>query len=119
MQPDQVTAGLPMARPAPGSNVPRATALARVRDFVDELVTRRSIRDFDRRPVPDGVLREAVRAAASAPSGATVQPWRFVVVTDRATKRALRAAAEAEEREFYSRRASREWLDALALLGTD
>jgi len=93
--------------------------LARVREFVDDLVTRRSIRDFDSRPVPEGVLREAVRAAANAPSGANIQPWRFVVVTDPAIKLGLRAAAEAEEREFYTRRASLEWLDALAPLGTD
>jgi nitroreductase len=83
------------------------------------LVARRSIREFDSRPIPDGVLREAVRAAASAPSGANVQPWRFVVVTDPATKQTLRRAAEDEEHEFYTRRAGREWLAALAPLGTD
>jgi nitroreductase len=106
-------------RPAPEYGVAPESALARVREFTDELVTRRTIRDFGDRPIPDGVLREAIRAAASAPSGANVQPWRFVVVTDPATKRALRAAAEAEEREFYTRRASPEWLDALAPLHTD
>jgi iodotyrosine deiodinase len=106
-------------RPAPRYNVPAESALARVSEFADDLVTRRSIRDFDSRPIPDGVLREAIRAAASAPSGANVQPWRFVVVTDAETKHALRLAAEAEEREFYSRRASQEWLDALAPLATD
>ncbi len=106
-------------RPAPRYGVPEESALERVREFTDELVTRRTIRDFDRRPIPDGVLREAVRAAASAPSGANVQPWRFVMVADAATKRALRLAAEAEEREFYTRRASQEWLQALAPLGTD
>lgn len=106
-------------RPAPRYGVPAESALARVSEFADDLVTRRSIRDFDSRPIPDGVLREAIRAAASAPSGANVQPWRFVVVTDAETKHALRLAAEAEEREFYSRRASQEWLDALAPLATD
>ncbi len=65
------------------------------------------------------MLDEAIRAAASAPSGAHVQPWRFVVVTDRAVRRRLREAAEAEEREFYERRASSEWLEALGPLGTD
>jgi iodotyrosine deiodinase len=105
--------------PAPRYPVAADSALDRVRRFTDELVTRRTIRDFDPRPIPDGVLREAIRAAASAPSGANVQPWRFVVVTDPATKRALREAAEAEEREFYARRASPEWLGALAPLGVD
>lgn len=106
-------------RPAPRSAISEREAAARFQEFVDDLVTRRTIRDFDRRPVPDGVLREAIRAAASAPSGANVQPWRFVVVTDATTKRTLREGAEAEEREFYTRRASPEWLDALAPLGTD
>ena len=106
-------------RPAPRSAISEREAAARVREFVDDLVTRRTIRDFDHRPVPVGVLREAIRAAASAPSGANVQPSRFVVVTDATTKRTLREGAEAEEREFYTRRASPEWLDALAPLGTD
>ena len=87
--------------------------------FADRMSTRRSIRDFAPDPLPDGLIEDAVRAAASAPSGANVQPWRFVVVTDPARKRRLRRAAEAEEREFYSRRAPAEWLDALAPLGTD
>jgi nitroreductase len=99
--------------------VPPPEALARVRAFADELVTRRSVREFADRPAPEGVLREAVRAAASAPSGANVQPWRFVVVTDPVLKRALRRGAEAEERDFYTRRAGAEWLHALAPLGTD
>jgi nitroreductase len=109
----------PGQRPAPRYGIPAHSALDRVRGFTDELVARRTIRDFDPRPIPNGVLREAVRAAASAPSGANVQPWRFVVVTDPATRQALRRAAEAEERQFYTRRAGPEWLAALASLGTD
>jgi iodotyrosine deiodinase len=109
----------PDPRPAPRYGVAPDRALDRVRRFTDELVTRRTIREFDSRPIPDGVLREAVRAAASAPSGANMQPWRFVVVTDPATKRALRRAAEDEERQFYTHRAGPEWLAALAPLGTD
>jgi nitroreductase len=65
------------------------------------------------------VIEAAIRAAATAPSGANIQPWRFVVVTDPERKRRLREAAEAEEREFYTRRATPEWLQALAPLGTD
>lgn len=105
--------------PAPHYGVPPEDALARARAFADDLVTRRTVRDFSDRPIPRGVLAEAVRAAASAPSGANVQPWRFVVVIDPATKRVLRDAAEAEEREFYDLRASDEWLESLAPLGTD
>jgi nitroreductase len=80
---------------------------------------RRTIRDFADRPVPYQVIEDAVRAAATAPSGANLQPWRFVVVTDPAAKQRIREAAEAEEREFYERRASAEWLRALAPIGTD
>jgi nitroreductase len=87
--------------------------------FADRVSLRRSVRDFSPDPLPEGLIEAAVRAAASAPSGANIQPWRFVVVTDPDRKRRLREAAEAEEREFYSRRASAEWLDALAPIGTD
>lgn len=109
----------PAREPAPRSAVGPEEALARVTEFADDLVARRSVRDFAPTPIPDGVLEQAVRAAASAPSGAHVQPWRFVLVTDPATRQRLREAAEAEEREFYERRASEEWLAALAALGTD
>lgn len=87
--------------------------------FADRMAARRSIRDFSSAPVPPEVIKQAIRAAASAPSGANLQPWRFVVVTDQDRKRRLREAAEAEEREFYARRASPEWLQAIAPLGTD
>ncbi len=104
---------------APRLDVPEPEAFERARAFADDLARRRSVRDFDARPIPDGVLEEAIRAAATAPSGAHVQPWRFVVVSDPDVRARLREAAEAEEREFYERRASEEWLAALELLGTD
>nr|WP_075000876.1 nitroreductase family protein [Streptomyces qinglanensis] len=100
-------------------DVPARQAEERARSFHEIMARRRTVRDFDDRPVPDGVLEWAVRTAATAPSGAHVQPWRFVVLTDPERKRRLRAAAEEEERAFYGRRASDEWLEALAPLGTD
>lgn len=96
-----------------------ADRLARARAFADEMHSRRSVRDFAPTPVPREVIEACLRAAASAPSGANQQPWRFVAVQDTATKRRIREAAEAEEQEFYERRAPEEWLDALAPLGTD
>jgi iodotyrosine deiodinase len=99
--------------------VPEQEAAARARDFHRLMDRRRTVRDFASRPIPEGVLEWAIRTAATAPSGAHVQPWRFVVLTDPDRKRRLREAAEAEEREFYGRRASAEWLRALAPLGTD
>ncbi|WP_166380111.1 nitroreductase family protein [Catellatospora methionotrophica] len=88
-------------------------------DFADRMAARRSVREFSSEPVPLDVVEQAIRAAATAPSGANLQPWRFVVLTDPERKRALRHAAEAEEREFYARRAPQEWLAAVADMGTD
>jgi len=92
---------------------------ARARAFHDELRRRRTVREFDTRPVPREVIDDCLRAAGTAPSGANLQPWLFVVVTDPALKRTIRVEAELEEREFYERRAPADWLAALAPLGTD
>ncbi|MCB0055241.1 MAG: nitroreductase family protein, partial [Caldilinea sp.] len=91
----------------------------RADDFYAELRGRRSVRDFSDRPVPRGVIETCLRTAGTAPNGANLQPWHFVVVADPAVKQRIREAAEAEEREFYSGRAPQDWLDALAPLGTD
>ncbi|GAA0363810.1 nitroreductase family protein [Micromonospora gifhornensis] len=88
-------------------------------EFAERMAQRRSVRDFAPDPVPEKVIEAAIRAASTAPSGANVQPWRFVVLTDPARKRRLREAAEAEERAFYDHRASTEWLGAISGLGTD
>ncbi len=87
--------------------------------FYADIRRRRTVRHFSDRPVPRDIIENCIRAAATAPSGANMQPWHFVVVSDPAIKRQIRAGAEAEEREFYERRAPREWLAALAPLGTD
>ncbi|MEM6987850.1 MAG: nitroreductase family protein [Pseudomonadota bacterium] len=92
---------------------------ARAAAFYAEMNRRRTVRDFAPDPIPDGVLENAIRTAGTAPSGAHMQPWHFVLVQDATTKRRIREAAEVEERELYSHRASDEWLEALAPLGTD
>lgn len=91
----------------------------RARVFAADMARRRTVRDYSPRPIPPDVLDECLRAAGTAPSGANLQPWHFVVITDPATKRRIREAAEVEEREFYESRATPEWLEALAPLGTD
>lgn len=91
----------------------------RLRAFYDEVNRRRTVRDFSSRPVPRDIIETALKAANTAPSGANLQPWHFVAVSRADTRRRIREAAEAEEREFYDHRASEEWLDALAPLGTD
>jgi nitroreductase len=91
----------------------------RAATFYAEIRRRRTVRDFAARPVPRTVIEDCLRAAGTAPNGANLQPWHFVVISDPALKQRIRLAAEAEEREFYERRAPQEWLDALAPLGTD
>ena len=98
---------------------PPAEMQQRADDFYAELRRRRSVRDFSDRPVPRALIETCLRTAGTAPNGANLQPWHFVVIADPAVKQRIRAAAEAEEREFYSGRAPQDWLDALAPLGTD
>jgi iodotyrosine deiodinase len=89
------------------------------RTFYERMSPRRSVRDFSDRAVSEETIRWVLAAAGTAPSGANKQPWRFVAVSDSALKAKIRAGAETEEREFYSRRANPEWLADLAPLGTD
>lgn len=91
----------------------------RARSFSADIRRRRTVRHFSNRPIDQEIIEESILAAMSAPSGANLQPWHFVVVSDPEVKRQIRVAAEAEEREFYNGRAPQEWLDALAPLGTD
>lgn len=88
-------------------------------EFYAEMKRRRTVRHFSDRPAPRDVIENCLRAAGTAPNGANMQPWHFVVVSDPAIKKKIREGAEEEEREFYGGRAPQEWLDALALLGTD
>jgi nitroreductase len=93
--------------------------LQRTRDFSAELRRRRTVRDFSPRPVAREVIEQALLAAGGAPNGANLQPWHFVAIASPEVKRAIRVAAEEEEREFYAGRATPEWLADLAPLGTD
>lgn len=91
----------------------------RLAEFYTDVSRRRTVREFSDKPVPRDVIELALRAAGTAPSGANLQPWHFVVVSGAQTRKRIREAAEAEEREFYEHRASPEWLKALEPLGTD
>lgn len=93
--------------------------LRRAQEFLALMKRRRSVRSFSPEPVPYELIEMAVRTAGTAPSGAHLQPWRFVVITDQDTKRRIREAAETEERNNYERRFPGDWLEALAPLGTD
>ena len=110
---------LPPHEPLAFQAVSEAETLRRVRAFEAMLRRRRTVRDFAPDPVSREVIEAAIRAAGSAPSGANQQPWSFVAIADPAIKARIRAAAEEEERAFYESRAGEEWLEALAVLGTD
>ena len=111
----------PRLRPLDFQRLPENESLERATAFAARAARRRTVRDFSPDPVPREVIARCLTAAGTAPSGANQQPWHFVAVgrDDADLRRRLRAAAEAEEREFYATRAPAEWLAALAPLGTD
>jgi iodotyrosine deiodinase len=87
--------------------------------FFENLSTRRTIRNFSDKPVDREVIENCIKTAGTAPSGANMQPWHFVLISNPKIKKQIRVAAEREEKEFYEKRAPKEWLEALAPLGTD
>jgi nitroreductase len=91
----------------------------RAAEFYATMQRRRTVRHFSDRPVSRQVIEQCILAAGTAPNGANLQPWHFVVVSDPGVKHTIRVAAEAEEHEFYTRRAPSEWLHALEPFGTD
>ena len=94
-------------------------ALARSRAFTETMAARRSVRLFSAEPVPRELIDNALTVAGTAPSGAHQQPWTFALVSDPELKAKLREAAEKEERDFYERRATDEWKEAIEPIGTD
>ena len=111
---------LPRLVPAPKINERSDDELLeRAQQFHEMIQRRRTFRDFSDRPVPREVIEYCIRAAGTAPSGANLQPWHFVAVSDPGVKHEIRIAAEKEEKEFYAHRAPKAWLEALAPLGTD
>ena len=87
--------------------------------FYRSISERRSVRDFDYKSFDINIIKNAILAAGTAPSGANLQPWHFVIVKNKRIKKKIKIAAEKEEREFYNLKAPQEWLDALKPLGTD
>lgn len=88
-------------------------------DFLSQMSRRRTVRDFSDQNIPIEIIENCIRTAATAPSGANKQPWSFVIVRDLAVKKKIRMAAEKEEKEFYSHRATQEWLEDLNQFGTN
>jgi iodotyrosine deiodinase len=116
------TAHLPAPRfvPLPArEQLTPAQMLAKAEALYAQMAQRRSVRRFSTQDVPRRLIELAVATAATAPSGAHRQPWRFVAIDDLTLKQKLREAAETEELKFYRERATGEWLEALHPLGTD
>jgi iodotyrosine deiodinase len=106
--------------PAPQWPTPSDEVLLhRAKSLYETMQLRRTVRDFSDCSVPRKVIEDCIRAAGTAPNGANLQPWHFVAISDPELKRQIRVAAEIEEKEFYQNRAPKEWLEALAPLGTD
>ena len=98
---------------------PLSEVAVQARRLYEALEGRRSVRDFDPQPVPRSIIEDLIRTASTAPSGAHMQPWHFVAVSDPAVKARIRSAAEEEEERSYAGRMSEEWLQALKPLGTN
>lgn len=101
------------------NNLNEDEMIKRSEEYLTEMSKRRSVREFSDREVPLNIITNAVKAAATAPSGANQQPWHFVIVKDPAVKKKIKEAAEEEEKQFYDKKAPDDWLEALAPLGTD
>ena len=86
--------------------------------FYKQMSRRRSVRDFSERPVPHSIIENCIRSAATAPSGANMQPWFFVAVSDPTVKKQIRESAEAIEHEFYTKTDTQKWVKDLEPLGT-
>ena len=101
------------------NEIPETEMLDRSANLLNAMKTRRSVRDFSSRPVSEEIIHNCIKTAVYAPSGANKQPWHFMIVKDPKIKKEIRIAAETEEKEFYSHRATKEWLEDLNQFGTD
>mgnify|MGYP000045898260 CR=1 FL=1 len=95
------------------------TMLSRARSFYEQMDRRRTTRHFSNRDVPRELIELAIKTASTAPSGAHLQPWTFVAISNKELKALIRQEAEKEEARFYEERIPDEWEEVLAPLGTD
>ena len=99
--------------------LPLAELSLRSKKFYEYIKKRRSIREFDKSLINDEIIKNSILAAGTAPNGANLQPWHFVIIKDKKIKKKIRISAEKEERKFYKFKAPKDWLEALKPLGTD
>ena len=93
--------------------------LEKSKKFYIAIKERRTVRDFDKKKVDINIIKNAILSAGTAPNGANLQPWHFVVIKNSKVKKEIRIAAEKEEDQFYKFKAPKEWIKALEPLGTD
>ena len=101
------------------NKIPIKDVIKKSKKFYEIISKRRSVRDFDSKRIDLKIIKNAILSAGSAPNGANLQPWHFVIIKDKRIKKKIRIAAEIEEKEFYNKKAPKEWLKALEPLGTD
>ena len=101
------------------NRIPIEDIVKKSKKFYEIISDRRSVRDFDSKKIDLKIIKNAILSAGSAPNGANLQPWHFVIVKDKKIKKKIRIAAEVEEKKFYNKKAPKEWLKALEPLGTD
>ena len=89
------------------------------KEFLQIMERRRTVRDFSNNELPIEIIKNCIKTTITAPSGANKQPWHFVIIKDHKIKSQIRKAAEKEEKEFYSHRATKEWLEDLNQFGTN
>ena len=98
---------------------PEDEMIERARSFFNQMSRRRTTRHFSDREVPKEMIELAIKTASTAPSGANLQPWTFVAISDEELRTKIRVEAEKEEKRFYDERVPEEWEEVLAPLGTD
>ena len=101
------------------NNQPPEDMVQRSIEFLKMISSRRTVREFSEKDVPMSIVKNIIKAASSAPSGANKQPWHFVIIRDTDLKKKIRIAAEKEEKEFYTNRAPDSWLEDLNQFKTD
>lgn len=105
--------------PLEWNELPEDEMKLRANALYEQMNLRRTTRHFSERIVPRDFIEKAIMCASTAPSGAHLQPWTFVAVSNAEMKMKMREAAEIEEEKTYSERMPEAWQEVLQPLGTD
>ena len=101
------------------TKIPIKEILKKSKSFYEDIKKRRSVREYEKEEVDINIIKNAILSAGTAPNGANLQPWHFVIIRNKKIKKKIKLAAEKEEKLFYQKKAPKEWLTALEPLGTD